>query len=614
MIRPFIALSLAMFLFAQNCAFAADAAPATGGMIENLNITRMTVSELARLLTESTTVQITVSRDASQVQVDAYLKRVELEDALRAICGANGLWYKRDSGTGIIQILTMEEFRKGVNVYSDETVEVLTIKYPAAEEVGDTLARLFQDRVVWNRPSRADNDPKQDINRALDRLDIIADRATMVTQSGSNSSNTGNGSTEDDSSESGSRSVQDASSIIETQSRTINALRATLENAVNPAAASSEVRLVEQSNRPGLVYISSSPTTNALVFRSNDPYSLAKVKKVAQDLDQPQPQVLLEVKVLNIDLNNEMARGIDWLFRGGPGDDRNRVTGGWSRGVANAQGQSIKPSSPAMGLVPQGTGLDPRAAVFSLVTEDIRARLQLLQDNNLLTSLATPNLLVANNEASRVFVGEEEVREQRVTRITNRDNEGDITDTVDEVENTYERIGTTLLITPRIHADRTVTIRILQEETTLGEKTPTANDGFIRPVGERSVVTTVVAKDRNTIAIGGLIREARGGGETGVPGLMKLPVIGGLFKKETRTKSRSELLVLIRPVILIAPGEADEASEQFLRKISRHPTAQPPHSDMGVEVPGIPLIDERKRPRADILVRPDAEPIRRQNP
>jgi len=138
-----------------------------------------------------------------------------------------------------------------------------------------------------------------------------------------------------------------------------------------------------------------------------------------------------------------------------------------------------------------------------------------------------------------------------------------------------ERIGTTLLITPKIHADRTVTIRLLQEETQLGSRRTieygqTAMDQFTsQDIEERSVTTTVLAKDNHAVAIGGLIRERDEERKTGVPLLMHIPLLGELFKRTTLSETRSELLVLIRPRVLLAPGEGETASREAMEKVGR---------------------------------------------
>lgn len=250
------------------------------------------------------------------------------------------------------------------------------------------------------------------------------------------------------------------------------------------------------------------------------------------------------------------------------------ISGGRSTGITAEPGSAIRSSDP-LSLVPQGTGLDPLATVFNLVSADVRARIQLLQDERRIRAMATPSLLVADSEASRIFIGSEVTVLEKVepeTEYYGENNEN--SRTTYTVTAPRKRIGTTLLITPKIHADRTVTIRLLQEETELGsgrtvQYGQTGTDQFTsQDVKERSVITTVLAKDGSAIAIGGLIRRWEDDRETGIPLLMDIPILGNLFKRTLRSEGRSELLVLIQPRVLLAPGEEKADAEEWLRQMS----------------------------------------------
>lgn len=538
--------------------------------IESVFVRDMRMSDFAELLTRSfgAGFRVLVSDQAGEKRITFYLADTQAEDMLRALCSAHGLWYRRSAESGIVQIMTLEEFRQGINLYADESVEVVPILYPAPEEIGETLARLFQDRVVWDPPPHTLGDDRARIERALDRMDTIADRATLVDggRSGARGLETGldrrrdglrDRRTETTRREERVARTGESRSLDEVLARQQRELQAHQEQARRPDEAPETM-----GARPGLVYVSASPVANALVLRSSDAASLALVKRVAGELDRPRPQVLLEVKVLDILLDDDQARGVDWLFQDGFGSrGSDSISGGAARGITPDPGSLIRPSDPST-LVPQGTGIDPLAAVFSYVSGNVRARLQLLEDEKRIRALAEPSLLVADNEASRIFIGSEVTVLERVEPETETFGEfGQQTRTVYSVTAPRKRIGTTLLITPKIHADRTVTIRILQEETQLGpERTvrygKTDNDQFTsQDVVERSVTTTILAADGHTVAIGGLIRERESERRTGVPVLMHIPLVGGLFRRTIQSQSQSELLVLIRPHVLLAPGE-----------------------------------------------------------
>ncbi len=564
--------------------------------VESVFARNMRMRDFAELITRAYGAQfrVLVSEQAGQKRVSFYLSKTEVEDLLRGICNAHGLWYRKSPQTGIIQIMTVEEYRQGINLYADESVEVVPILYPAPEEIGDTLARLFQDRVVWDPPPRTLGDDRDRIERALDRMDMIADRATLVeavrgglgdtgrdrfsrttgrdrfTSRGSDrfDQRGGLGMRDDRFSRSGEpRSIED---VLERQERELDFQR--------EQAHLREQAFEDTVISPGLVYISASPIANALVLRSSDATSLELVKRVIADLDRPRPQVLLEVKVLDILLDDEEARGVDWLFQHQlDGGSRGIVSGGSARGITAEPGNIIRSSDP-LTLAPQGTGIDPLATVFSYVTADLRARLQWLEDSKRIRSLATPSLLVADNEASRIFIGNEVTVLERVEpEIETFGEFGQQTRTVYSVTAPRKRIGTTLLITPKIHADRTVTIRILQEETQLGsERTvrygQTATDQFTsQDVEERSVTTTILAADGHMVAIGGLVRERESERKTGVPILMHTPLLGNLFRRSVTSSTQSELLVLIRPHVILAPGDKPPANIDWDVRIQDFP-------------------------------------------
>ena len=607
MLRRIIVRVLLMLLFAAGSgAHGGD----DGAVVKSLLVREMPLRRFAELLSRGCGRgwNVMVSQGAADIRVSLYLENAPVEEVLRAVCSAYGLWYRRGSESSIVQVMTLEEYRRGVNLYSDVTVEVLTIRYPSVEEIGDTLQRLFQDRVVWQRPEKDFDDPTDRIDRALKRMDLIADRATFGKSDDSDSSSSSTNSsarnrnssrtstnsrnlretrvTSTSGERSGSTKTLDELAVLEQQKKALEALqRLAAWDGQMPDGDDSAA----SARRPGLVYISALPASNDLVLRSGDPASLARVRQMAVELDKPRPQVLLEVKVLEVSLDKNHARGIDWLFRGGSSSNPSMFGGGYSRGINADAGQLIMPTTAVQGLVPQGSGLNAQAFVFNLVTDDIRARLQLFEQDNRVTTLATPNLLVADNEASRVFIGTETTVLEKVESNTTYLGEQNITPvTTYTVEAPRRKIGTTLLITPKIHADRTVTIRLLQEDSSLGEVRDISYGTLelekfkAQDVDERSVTTTVVASDGNIIVIGGLVREKSGTGMTGLPGLNRIPVLGELFKTSGNSQQRTELMVLIRPFVLLAPGEGEDVSQELLRRVSQHPSASPELPQLGV--------------------------------
>jgi general secretion pathway protein D len=189
-------------------------------------------------------------------------------------------------------------------------------------------------------------------------------------------------------------------------------------------------------------------------------------------------------------------------------------------------------------------------------------------------------LLTANDEVSRLFIGDERPMVRNITSQTIAN--GDTTITVPQTEIQFQDVGTLLLITPNINADRTVTLRLLQENSEINEGGASipiysATDGGIIQnvsvdvVSSRSVSGTFVAKDEMTMAVGGLVTEVESEQERRVPFLGRIPLLGWFFKSKERVKQRTELIVMIRPHVISTPADGEDISKRVLEGLSEHP-------------------------------------------
>lgn len=207
--------------------------------------------------------------------------------------------------------------------------------------------------------------------------------------------------------------------------------------------------------------------------------------------------------------------------------------------------------------------------------------MQLLESANRVTELATPLIMTANNEVSRIFSGV-------TVPITIGFTPSQIiangvapsTTVVGTPVTTLQDIGTSLLITPNINADRTVTLRVLEENSTVnpgGGNIPVVNsDGTVTQVAvdtvnRQTITATVVAADGMALALGGLIQEGVSDTRSEVPVLGKVPYLGFFFRRQNTMHTRSELVIMIRPFVLTTPCESKTVSRSILDAISIHP-------------------------------------------
>ena len=165
--------------------------------------------------------------------------------------------------------------------------------------------------------------------------------------------------------------------------------------------------------------------------------------------------------------------------------------------------------------------------------------MQLLEDDNRVTVLNTPLLLTANNEVSRIFIGDTipfTVGFNSPQVISGGNNNTTIAGTpITELRD----VGQSLLITPSINADRTVTLRIVQENARrvinggripILSTTGVITNQEVDTVNRSTVSGTVVAKDGMAVALGGLIEDEVSDDRSKVPGIGKLPVLGFFFR------------------------------------------------------------------------------------
>lgn len=601
----FLLLSAAVpFLSAQVPAQMETAIPAENeqdsDLMELLNLDDVTMEEAARLISTSTKKPIVVSKAASRVKVSIHLRNVSAETALKSLCQSSGLWYRKNSKDDMIHVMTAEEFKGMLQFDRSESVEVVQILYPSAKDVGDAIAKLYIDRVVWIDPKRNSGDQYSDISRALKRMDLLGRRGTFdISDSGDYSSDSQDYYDDYDSDES---RRNEAGRIAKADPSKINpnALESVVTMGEDNAGA--DLKLNEILNTPGVVFISVLPENNCLMLRSVDPDAIREIRQLVKQLDKPVPQVLLEVKVLEVLLDDGKQRALDVLFSSNDGS----ISGGFDNGILSAGGgQDILVPTPfdgdtGAGLVPQGSGINKQAAIFNAVNQNFKARLQLLATDEHVTELATPNLIVSNNESTALFIGTETTVMEKAQSTTtfNLSNETLVPVVSWQIDSPRRKIGTSLLLTPKIHADRTVTLRLLQEKSTLGQQTKNVYSGgsagagseeqfFIsQDVNLQRIVTTVVGNDQDYMAIGGLIYEKAGKKKERVPGLSDIPVLGDfLFSRVEETRERREVLIIVRPFVMLAPGEAQTISHDYLDKISQHPVARDDMPSLGVNTP-----------------------------
>ena len=130
-----------------------------------------------RMLSDQTGRNYSASVEANKVLVNAMLHHVPADSVVEEICKSHNLWFKRDSSTGIMRIMSVAEFEKDLVGFREEQTEVFTLKFPNVPEVARAIADLFGDRVQLSLGSEEmDEDAQQDLEGRFDRFETLTRR------------------------------------------------------------------------------------------------------------------------------------------------------------------------------------------------------------------------------------------------------------------------------------------------------------------------------------------------------------------------------------------------------------------------------------------------------
>ncbi len=303
---------------------------------------------------------------------------------------------------------------------------------------------------------------------------------------------------------------------------------------------------------------------------------MQEIRRLIAELDKPTKQVLIDTKIVKIDLTDELDTGITWegLFNLG-----GKTTYLGSYPFSNIPAGSSTPGFTTRSAVLQNLGGNIGSYPFSGTTTNLAASTKTVlgQDmhvglissdvdfdaminylNTITTTrlLSNPKLLVVNNQEAKIHVGN---REAYVTATTTQ---GQTTSTIAE-EVTFVDIGIQLSVTATINDDGFITMKIRPEISSVARTLTTPTNNKIPIINTSLAETTVMMKDGTTLLIGGLRSENDTESIQGVPGLSKLPFIGNIFKNSVVTKERVELLIVMTPHI-VSGMSMDVGNDRFL--------------------------------------------------
>jgi general secretion pathway protein D len=311
----------------------------------------------------------------------------------------------------------------------------------------------------------------------------------------------------------------------------------------------------------GKVRISADKATNSLIIVA-DKEDYIVLEEVIKKLDIPRSMVFIESLIMEVDMDKSLDIGIDWQAFGetNVAGKKTAVGGAFSdslvpgTGVGGGINNPFSPGGLSVGLITEPTNI----AGFTL--SNISAIINAVKTNDEFRILSTPQVLTTDNEEARITVGENRPYQTRSTTDTSGG-------TFESFE--YRDVGKILKITPHVTEGRLVRMQISLEVTNIDLASTATTSSTLPVTQKRTVDTTVIVKDNQTVVIGGLIDDSTTVNKTKVPGLSDVPVLGWLFRKESKKNEKTNLYIFLTPRVIKSPAEAEEVLKDKQEHINK---------------------------------------------
>jgi general secretion pathway protein D len=301
-------------------------------------------------------------------------------------------------------------------------------------------------------------------------------------------------------------------------------------------------------------FIQADASTNTLIITA--PESVYRnLRAVIDQLDVRRAQVYIESLIVEVTSDKASEFGVQWLAASGNDNSTYRIgglqsftTGGTNNtltAVATGKGSVLPSNGLSIGVFKQIGGALGLGALAHSLESDGNANI-----------LSTPNMITLDNELATIQVG------QNVPIIT-----GQFTTSSGTNSNPFQTIdrkevGLTLKVRPQISEGGTIKMAIYHETSSVDKSTLTAQAGIT--LNKRVIENNVIADDGQIIVLGGLIEDTTGDGTDKVRGLGDIPIIGNLFKYQSRTRKKTNLMVFLRPVVIRSKEQSTSlASDRY---------------------------------------------------
>ncbi|PZS43128.1 type II secretion system protein GspD [Stenotrophomonas maltophilia] len=285
--------------------------------------------------------------------------------------------------------------------------------------------------------------------------------------------------------------------------------------------------------------------TNTLLISAPEPV-YRNLRRVIDQLDQRRAQVLVESLIVEVNQTDAAELGVQWMLGNGRtfgGTHFGGTTGGSGLNTTARTTLDVLPKDGLkIGVIDGTINLPGVGQILNM-----KALANALQSKGGANILSTPNLMTLDNEAASIMVG------QTVPFVSGRY----VTDGGGGSNNPFqtivrEDVGLKLRVRPQISEGGTVKLDIYQEVSSIDAQSANSAAGII--TNKRALDTSVLLDDGQIMVLGGLLEDNVSHGRDAVPGLGRIPVLGALFRSDTRKRSKTNLMVFLRPHVVRDPA------------------------------------------------------------
>jgi len=278
-----------------------------------------------------------------------------------------------------------------------------------------------------------------------------------------------------------------------------------------------------------------------LVYSTQEQYRV--VERALRDVDRPRLGVAIDATIAEVTLTDKLQYGVQYFL-----SNNNNVAAGFVGTTAQAIGAAaLKTAAPGFNLL-LGSNASPKVILSALSSvTDVRV-------------LSSPSIVAMDNQPALLQVGDEVPISTGTATILSNSN----TPIVNQIE--LLNTGVILKVLPHVNANGSIQLEIDQEVSSVPNNS--GNQQTLTPtISQRRIHSTVAAMSGQTVLLGGLISDNTTRSRDGIPGLSNIQVLGGLFSTTDNSKTRSEIIIFIRPQLIRNSIDARAVTQEFRDKL-----------------------------------------------